>query len=281
MAMRRPPAVAGLFYPAQPEALKAEVARLLSSRQAPQSVKAVVSPHAGIGYSGAVAGAVYGRIRCPTVFLVLGPNHRGVGESVALMAEGEWETPLGTVVIDCELAVALRSACPLVRDDPVAHAREHSLEMQLPFLQLLGEAFHIVPLVLGFLPYEVCQELGHAVAQTVQRSDRSVVIVASTDMTHCGRHYRHLPPAGMTAQAFAYQEDQYAIDRMLALDPEGLYQVVRQRHITMCGVVPTTVALLACQELGATAATLARYMTSADVSGDLDTVVGYAGLLVA
>jgi MEMO1 family protein len=281
MAMRRPPAVAGLFYPAQPEALKAEVARLLSSRQAPQSVKAVISPHAGIGYSGAVAGAVYGRICCPTVFLVLGPNHRGVGESVALMAEGEWETPLGTVVIDCELAVALRSACPLVRDDPVAHAREHSLEMQLPFLQLLGEAFHIVPLVLGFLPYEVCQELGHAVAQTVQHSDRSVVIVASTDMTHCGRHYRHLPPVGMTAQAFAYQEDQYAIDRMLALDPEGLYRVVRQRHINMCGVVPTTVALLACQELGATAATLVRYMTSADVSGDLDTAVGYAGLLVA
>ena len=278
--MRRTPAVAGLFYPAQPEALKAEVTRLLSPRQAPQPVKAVVSPHAGLGYSGAVAGAVYGRIHCPAVFLLLGPNHRGVGAPVALTAEGEWETPLGAVAIDREVATALRSACPLIREDPVAHAHEHSLEVQLPFLQMLGAAVHIVPLVLGLVPYEVCQELAHAVAQTVRRTSRAVVIVASTDMTHCGPHYRHLPPAGMTAHAFAYQEDRYAIDRMLALDAQGLYEVVRQRHITMCGFVPTTVALLACQELGATAATLARYMTSGDIGGDLDTVVGYAGLLI-
>ncbi|MGH8068614.1 MAG: AmmeMemoRadiSam system protein B [Candidatus Entotheonellia bacterium] len=278
--MRRTPAVAGLFYPAQPEALKAEVARLLLPRQEPQPVKAVVSPHAGLGYSGAVAGAVYGRIDCPAVFLMLGPNHRGVGEPVALMAEGEWETPLGAVAIDREVAAALRSVCPLIRDDAIAHAHEHSLEVQLPFLQMLGKVCHIVPLVLGLVPYEVCQELAHAVAQTVQRTSRAVVIVASTDMTHCGHHYRHLPPAGMTAYAFAYQEDRYAIDRMLALDPKGLYQVVRQRHITMCGFVPTTVALLACQELGATSATLVRYMTSGDISGDLDTVVGYAGLCI-
>jgi MEMO1 family protein len=278
--MRRMPAVAGFFYAAQPEALKAEIAPLLSPRQGAQPVRAVVSPHAGIGYSGAVAGAVYGRIRCPEVFLLLGPNHMGVGEPVALMTEGEWETPLGAVAIDREVATALQGSCLRIREDPLAHAREHSLEVQLPFLQMLGEAFHIVPLVLGLLPYEVCQELGHAIAQTVQRTERSVVIVASTDMTHCGRHYRHIPPAGMTAHAFAYQEDRHAIDRMLALDPEGLYRIVRQRHITMCGFVPTTVALLACQELGATSATLVCYMTSGDVSGDLDTVVGYAGLLI-
>jgi MEMO1 family protein len=278
--MRRTPAVAGLFYPAQPEALKAEVARLLSPRPEPQPVAAVVSPHAGLGYSGAVAGAVYGRIDCPAVFLMLGPNHRGVGEPVALMAEGEWETPLGVVAIDREVATALQSVCPLIRDDASAHAYEHSLEVQLPFLQLLGRVFQIVPLVLGRVPYEVCQELAHAVAQTVQRTGRAVVIVASTDMTHCGLYYRHLPPAGMTAYAFAYQEDRFAIDRILALDAQGLYQVVRQRHITMCGFVPTTVALLACRELGATAATLVRYTTSGDVSGDLDTVVGYAGLFI-
>jgi len=278
--MRRTPAVAGSFYPAQPNALKAQVARLLSPRHEPQTVKAVVSPHAGIDYSGMVAGAVYGRIHCPEVFLLLGPNHLGIGASIALMAEGEWETPLGAVTIDRHVATVLRSASPRIREDPSAHAREHSLEVQLPFLQMLGEAFHIVPLLLGLLPYDVCQELGHAVAQTVRRSERSVVIVASTDMTHCGPHYRHLPPVGMTAHAFAYQEDRYAIDRIVALDAKGLYQVVRQRQITMCGFVPTTVALLACQELGATAATLVRYMTSGDVSGDLHTVVGYAGLLI-
>jgi AmmeMemoRadiSam system protein B len=280
IAMRRTPAVAGIFYPAQPDALKAELAYLLPPCQDRQIVKAVVSPHAGIAYSGAVAGAVYGRIHCPEIFILLGPNHRGVGEPVALMAEGEWETPLGVVPIDREVAMTLRRACPLIAEDSVAHTREHSLEVQLPFLQMCGKAFHIVPLVLGLLPYAVCQELGHAVAQTVQNTSRSVVIVASTDMTHCGRHYQHLPPAGVTAYAFAYQEDRYAIDRMVALDPEGLYQIVRQRHITMCGVISTTVALLACQELGATSATLVRYLTSGDVSGDLDTVVGYAGLLV-
>lgn len=278
--MRRTPAVAGFFYPALAETLKAEVTRLLGPQQEPQAVKAVISPHAAIGYSGAVAGAVYRRIRCPAVVLMLGPNHSGVGEPVAVMTEGEWETPLGAVGIDREVAMALRSACPRIHDDPVAHAGEHSLELQLPFLQLLGGAFHIVPLVLGLLPYEACQELGHAVAQTVRGTGRSVVIVASTDMTHCGGQYRHLPPQGMTAHAFARQEDQYAIDRMLAFDPEGLYQVVRGRHITMCGVVPTTVALLACQELGATSTMLVRYMTSSEVSGDLDTVVGYAGLRI-
>jgi hypothetical protein len=278
--MRRTPAVAGFFYPALAETLKAEVTRLLGPQQEPQAVKAVISPHAAIGYSGAVAGAVYRRIRCPAVVLMLGPNHSGVGEPVAVMTEGEWETPLGAVGIDREVAMALRSACPRIHDDPVAHAGEHSLELQLPFLQLLGGAFHIVPLVLGLLPYEACQELGHAVAQTVRGTGRSVVIVASTDMTHCGGQYRHLPPQGMTAHAFARQEDQYAIDRMLAFDPEGLYQVVRGRHITMCGVVPTTVALLACQELGATSTMLVRYMTSSEVSGDVDTVVGYAGLRI-
>jgi len=120
--MRRPPAVAGSFYPAHPDALQAEVARLLSFAPEPQVVKAVISPHAGLGYSGAVAGAVFGRIYCPAVFLMLGPNHRGVGEPVALMADGEWETPLGAVAIDREVATALRSACPLIREDQVAHA---------------------------------------------------------------------------------------------------------------------------------------------------------------
>ena len=144
---------------------------------------------------------------------------------------------------------------------------------------MLGAPVQIVPLVLGLVRYEVCQELARAIAHTVRRSNRAVVVVASTDMTHCGDSYRHLPSAGMTAQIFAYQEDRYAIDRMLALDAKGLYEVVRQRRMTMCGVIPTTVALLACQELGAATATLVRYMTSA-ISGDLDTVVGYAGLLI-
>lgn len=278
--MRRKPAVAGYFYPREAGALRAEVAQFLGTQEARRPVKGVVSPHAGIMYSGPVAGAVYTRIPFPEVFMLLGPNHAGLGEPIALMSEGEWETPLGVVPIDHELATALRTAYPLLREDAVAHAREHSLEMQLLFLQVLSSGFHIVPLVLGPLSYEACEALGHAVAYAVQRAARSVVIVASTDMTHCGRSYRHDPPAGMTAHDFACQEDRYAIDRITALDPQGLYQVVRERNITMCGFIPTTVTLLACRELGATSAALVRYMTSGEVSGDLNTVVGYAGFVI-
>jgi MEMO1 family protein len=278
--MRRKPAVAGYFYPAEPSILRAKIERLLAPLGDTQPVKAVVSPHAGIQYSGAVAGAVYARIRFPEVVLLLGPNHTGLGPPMALMTEGEWETPLGTVSIDHELAAALLEAFPLIREDAVVHAREHALEVQLPFLQAIGTTFRIVPLLLGLLPYDVCEGLGHAVAQTIHGTGCSVVIIASTDMTHCGRSYRHLPPAGMTAHAFACQEDRYAVERILALDPPGLYRIVHERNITMCGFVPTTVALLACQELGATSATLVRYTTSGEVSGDRDTAVGYAGVLI-
>jgi AmmeMemoRadiSam system protein B len=278
--MRRQPAVAGRFYAAEPESLRAQVQDLLASTGERQPVMAVVSPHAGLQYSGAVAGEVYARVRPAAVYLLLGPNHAGLGEPVALMSEGEWETPLGLVPIDRDLALALQAACPLIRQDAVAHAYEHSLEVQLPFLQALDGHFRIVPIALGLLSYEACEALGRAIAETVREVARPVVLVASTDMTHCGRHYRHLPPAGMTAHAFACQEDRYAIDRITALDPQGLYRVVRERHITMCGVIPTTVTLVACRELGATTATLMRYMTSAEVSGDVDTVVGYAGLLI-
>lgn len=278
--MRRQPAVAGFFYPDDPEVLRAQTRRLLVATGERQPAMAVVSPHAGLHYSGAVAGEVYGRLQPAAVYLLLGPNHTGRGRPVACMDEGEWETPLGTVAIDRPLALTLQAACPLISQDSLAHAREHSLEVQLPFLQLIDGAFGIVPIVFGLLPYAACEALGRAVAQAVRRASRPVVIVASTDMTHCGGSYRHLPPPGMTAQAFAHQEDRHAIERMLALDPEGLYRVVRQRHITMCGFIPTTVTLVACRELGATNATLVRYMTSADVNGDVDTVVGYAGLLI-
>ncbi|MBI3326840.1 MAG: AmmeMemoRadiSam system protein B [Nitrospinae bacterium] len=278
--MRRKPAVAGYFYPSEAAVLRAQIAHYLEGQTNKRPVMGVVSPHAGIVYSGAIAGAVYAQIQLPEVFVLLGPNHTGQGDPLAVISEGEWETPLGVVPIDQELAAALRTACPLLREDTQAHVREHSLEMQLPFLQALGDRFRIVPLVLGPLSYEVCQALGHAIAQVVQQSARSVVIVASTDMTHCGRSYRHLPPPGMTAHDFACQEDRWAIDRITALDPRGLYQVVRERTITMCGILPTTVTLLACQELGTTAATLVRYMTSGEVSGDLNTVVGYAGFII-
>jgi AmmeMemoRadiSam system protein B len=278
--MRRQPAVAGQFYAGEPELLRDQTRRLLVATEERQPVKAVVSPHAALQYSGIVAGQVYARIQPVEVYLMLGPNHTGLGAPIACVSEGEWETPLGAVSIDRELMMALRSACPLIHHDTASHAREHSLEVQLPFLQTLGAAFRIAPMVLGSLSYATCDVLGRAIAQTVRRAVCPVVIIASTDMTHAGRSYRHLPPAGMTAHAFACQEDRYAIDRVMALDPEGLYRVVRERRMTMCGFVPTTVILIACRELGATKATLVRYMTSADVSGDSDTAVGYAGLLI-
>ena len=196
---------------AQPDALKAEVAKILLLMPKPQVVRAMVSPHTVFGYSGAVAGAVYARFDCPAVFLIRRSNHRGMGEPLALMGDGEWEIPLGTVAIEQGVATALRSACLIIRDDAVAHGREHSLEVQLPFLQRLGTFSQILPLILGAVSYEFCQELAHGIAHTVRRTNRAVVVIASTDMTHCGHRFPYFPPAGMTTQPCAYQEDLYAI----------------------------------------------------------------------
>jgi AmmeMemoRadiSam system protein B len=187
------------------------------------------------------------------------------------MAKGQWETPLGTVRINETLASAILSRSRMVRDDSVAHLKEHSLEVQLPFIQCLKEQFSIVPIQMMDTRLETCVELGNAIAEAVreQGAEQDVLIVASSDMSH------------YISAAAAKKKDHKAIQRMLELDAQGLYYTVRDEDITMCGYGPAVAMITACKALGATKAELVKYTNSGEVSGDYDQVVGYAGIVVS
>jgi MEMO1 family protein len=268
----RSPAVAGRFYPAQAEALSREVDEHLGSlprlEKAEKALGCVV-PHAGYMYSGHVAGAVYARLPARSSYIVLGPNHTGRGAPLAMMASGEWLTPLGAVPIDVELARAVRRLCHLVMEDAAAHEHEHSLEVQLPFLQRASGAFSFLPIAIGTGAYAALESLGHALARVVGEASRPPLLIASSDMNH-------YEPDDVTRV-----KDRKAIDKILALDPQGLFQVVRREDISMCGYGPTVAMLTAAKDLGARNADLVKYATSADASGDRSAVVGYAGIIVS
>lgn len=268
--MIRPPAVAGRFYPSRPDQLKQQIEECVSAAAATPRIRALglIVPHAGYIYSGHVAGSAYAAIQIPKKCILLGPRHFPRGEPLAILTEGSFETPLGRATIDSQLAQALAQACPRLREDAVAHQQEHSLEVQIPFLQRLVEDFQFVPVVLATDRYGVIEELGQAVAQVIAAESEPVLVIASTDMNH------------YEDDATTRAKDRHAIERILALDPRGLYDTVRKEGITMCGYAATTAMLIAMRALGATHSRLVRYATSADVSGDRERVVGYAAFLI-
>lgn len=277
--MIRQPAVAGTFYPREPRELLARVKKFLAEgRETDSKISSVnlesissaiacLVPHAGYVYSGGVAGAAYARIQIPKSVIILGPRHRPGGANFAINSEGAWETPLGRANIDSELARALMAACPLLVEDDIAHRREHSLEVQLPFLQALSKEFQFVPIAIGTLNFDELTKLGHALAKVISSSTDPVLLVASSDLNH------------YESEAITQVKDHQAIDQMLALNPRGLHETVRREGITMCGCGPAVSTITAALDLGATRAELVRYATSADVLGDRDEVVGYAGML--
>ena len=266
MRMNRNPAVSGQFYPGTPSGLSRTLLELTREVEAPEPAIGVVSPHAGYVYSGAVAGEVFSSVRIPARTVIFCPNHTGIGADVAIMSHGAWRMPWGDVPIDEELAGRLEAACPLLREDASAHSREHSIEVQLPFLHRFRPDVRIVPIALGRLSFDECRDLGESVADAIAGDAERPLLVAISDMSH------YVP------DTVARKKDGLAIDRMLALDPEGLYAIVRNERISMCGVLPATVVLFAARRLGATSARLIRYATSGDVSRDFEQVVGYAGL---
>ena len=266
-AMIREPAVAGAFYPAGAAELASGVDRFLAAGKSPAApALGVLVPHAGYVYSGAVAGATYARVAVPPRVVVLGPNHTGLGFARAALAPASsWRTPLGQVARD-EPLCELLAAAPGVAIDAAAHAREHSLEVQLPFLQRSRSGFTLAALCLAHLRYRECEQLGEAVAAALR--DAPALLVASSDMSH------YLPADE------ARQADQRALEPLLALDAEELYRRVHEEEITMCGIIPAVVMLLAARALGAASAELVRYAHSGEVSGDDDRVVGYAGVVI-
>jgi len=186
-----------------------------------------------------------------------------------IMKRGYWQTPLGEVPLDSELAESLLRHSSLVRVEESAHEEEHSIEVQLPFIQFLGQGFSIVPVCVSpAADYAALEQLGEGLAAAIRESGRDVLVVASTDMSH------------YVSQETAREKDFLAIERILALDALGLYEVVQEKGISMCGFQPTTAAILAAKELGAGRADLIRYMTSGETSGDFDRVVGYAGVRI-
>ena len=268
----RHPAVAGKFYPGDPDDLRMEVREYLSqdstANQTPVRALGCIAPHAGYMYSGHVAGAVFARLEVPKRCIVLCPNHTGVGRALAIMSEGAWQTPLGDVPVDGRLAAALKERFPALQEDATAHHAEHAAEVELPFLLLRQPEFRFVPIALGTRQFDALEELGKALADVVATQNSPILIVASSDMNH------------YESDAVTRVKDHRAIERILTLDPRGLYDVVTQQDISMCGLGPALAMLTAARQLGAKSAELVKYATSGDVSGDRNMVVGYAGVVV-
>jgi AmmeMemoRadiSam system protein B len=265
----RQPAVAGRFYSGTAENLEREVTAHLSAGQELQDAIGAVMPHAGFVYSGAVAGETASEIRIPRNVIVLGPNHTGLGPGISVFPGGHWRMPFGDVPVNGELAALIVNESELAVPDETAHAREHSLEVILPFLYYAGEKnLSFVPITLSMMSRDECRMLGEALSRVIAGREEKILLVSSSDMTHYESHDS------------AKEKDSEAISRILEMDPDGLIEVVSRRRITMCGIIPTAVMLYAAIALGATKARLVRYATSGEVSGDYNQVVGYAGIII-
>jgi MEMO1 family protein len=267
--MLRLPAVAGRFYPSHP----AELAALIRKFTCPDpgrpsiQVRACLLPHAGYMYSGHVAGAVLARIALPRKIIILGVRHYPRGEPAAILSSGAWRTPLGDARIDEALAEALKKACPLLREDSVAHSTEHSLEVQVPFLQALVPDFTFVPVALGTVQFESLASVGEAIARVLESREENVLLLTTSDLNH------------YEDDATTRIKDHKAIEQLLALEPRGLYDTCRSEKISMCGLGPAVAMLTALNALSEKKSELVKYATSADVSGDQSAVVGYAGMI--
>ena len=264
--MLRLPVVAGTFYPDDPRALTKQIQDFTRS-PAPEKISCNASlvPHAGYAYSGHVAAAVYERIKLPKRIIVLGVRHFPYGEEAAILSEGAWRTPLGDVPIDSDLAARIVHACPLLCEDSIAHEREHSLEVQMPFLQILDPGFTFVPIALGTIHFDQLVAIGESLGK-ILAAEPGVLLLTTSDFNH------------YEDDATTRKKDRLAIEQILNLDPRGLFDVCRKEKISMCGLGPTVAMLSALKMIGSNRPELVKYATSADVSGDTSSVVGYAGM---
>ncbi len=266
----RQPAVADRFYPGSPKALKRAIDELLPSGYGSDKEKAiaVISPHAGYIYSGELAAKTLGHVEIPKTVIIIGVNHRGAGLPIALSTRS-WNMPFGPVPVDTEFASLLLANSSHIKQDEIAHSSEHSLEVQVPFLQYFQKQLSIVPLVVSQISLQTCREIAGSLAQTVKLSSKDILFVASTDMSH------------YESREATVENDGLALICIENLEPETLYHTVIDNNISMCGVLPVTIALFAAKILGATSTKLIGYTDSGYVSGDTSQVVGYAGLSIS
>ncbi|MDD5196785.1 MAG: AmmeMemoRadiSam system protein B [Candidatus Omnitrophica bacterium] len=262
--------VAGQFYPAKASDIQEQIGGFIDGQEVKIDALACLLPHAGYQYSGRVASQTVARINIKDKVVLLGPNHTGNGAVYSLMAEGAWQTPLGRVNIDTLLAKSILVGSKYLENDSLAHAREHSLEVELPILQYFKDAFEIVPIAFMSDDLTVLKKIGEEIAGVIQDAGlkERTLLVASSDLTH------------YEPQSAAVEKDKKAIAAILELNPDKLMREVKNSNISMCGYAPVIAMLAAVNSLGAKGARLVKYQTSADSTGDESAVVGYAGIII-
>lgn len=277
----RAPAVAGTFYPADPNELIKLIEWSFTHPLGPGSLPKVsevrrkesvgfMVPHAGYIYSGPVAAWAYHKLAregVPETIIIIGPNHTGVGSPISIMPPSIWETPLGTVQVDAEATEEIVKESGIVDVDSSAHAYEHSLEVQVPFLQyLFGGNFKIVAIVMALQTPEAARALAEGIYNAMRNLDRDYVVLASSDLNHYESH------------EVTVKKDMLALEKITALDTDGLYKVLLEHDISMCGPGPVMTVMELTKKFGGDKGILLKHATSGDTSGDYSQVVGYASV---
>lgn len=273
----RTPAVAGVFYPKTQQELKATIRDCFLHRFGPgklypstngEGKVGVICPHAGYMYSGPIAANSYYAISSlkPDLIIIIGPNHWGIGCNAASMKEALWKTPLGDVEVDTEAALEINMISKKIELDFFSHTRDHSLEVQIPMLQeIYSHKFKILPIILIDQSYNTAKEIGMAIAKIARK--KKTVIVGSSDFTHYEEN------------EYAHSQDKSLIEPILRMDVDGFYRILNENQISACGYGAMAATMIACKELGAINGTLAKYATSGDITGEKNSVVGYASIV--
>lgn len=273
--MIRKPAVAGIFYEDQVDTLKESIENCFMHELGPgniplmgntRKIKGAIVPHAGYIYSGSIAAHSYYKIvedGFPETFVILSPNHTGLGSGVSISSDEQWNTPLGNIDVDTEFAEYLFKNSDIMDLDNIAHMREHSCEVQLPFLQYFSEDFTIVPITMGFQDMKTAKDVAKTITNAKNSLNRDILVLASTDFTHYQSH------------EIASKQDHYLIDSISHFDIDGLYSKIQEHNITICGYGPVVSTLDFAKNNNANTAELLKYATSGDTSKDYTSVVGY------
>jgi len=288
----RNPAVAGQFYDSRKNELEENIKNCFLDKRGPgelpviqkgsKKITGIIVPHAGYIYSGAIAAHSYNQI-CKNgfaeTFIILGPNHTGIGSEIAVMTNGKWKTPIGEIPINKEIAEQINK--DIIIKDENAHKYEHSIEIQLPFLQFCAnkKEFDFVPISMTLQDYESSKKVGDILNEVINKSNKKIIIIASTDFSHVGFNYSTMPPAGMNVNEYAKKQDMHAIKEIVDMQPKRLVQTVQNKNITMCGYGPVTSMLTASIKLGSKTSELLKYGTSYDVHPS-NSCVGYAAAMI-
>jgi hypothetical protein len=272
----RTPAVAGMFYPDEKKELKKSIKECFLHKFGPgkippsnikKKIFGIICPHAGYIYSGPIACHSFYAISSdiPKLFIIVGPNHWGIGRNVATMKDCKWNTPLGDVEVDSETAEEISHLSKIIDIDYFSHTREHSLEVQVPILQEMYSDFKILPISMINQNIDAANDVGLAIAKIAEK--KKIMIIGSSDFTHYEQN------------EFAHEQDKALIEPILKLDVKKFYDVLKERNISACGYGAIAATMIACKELGATKGELLKYATSGDIAGDTSSVVGYGSIV--